>query len=309
MRISTAYQFDTYAQEIDLAYQNYMDAQTEVTTGKRINKLSDDPFGAATALNLNSMQAALTQYNSNLQTAKEVLSDSENALGNTHTLLQSAYELAVSAANSTTTQSARDAMVTQVGEMETQLLGYANTQGPSNEYVFAGQSNSSEPFTVTSDPGTNAVQLATGDYLNFNGDNLDVTVQTGATQTMTVNTKGQTLFTQAYQALDQLKSDLQNGDVSSLSSVDIQSLQDSMTQMSDAEGYAGTQLQTVSSMTDNYTQQIDNLTSDVSNIVNVDMAQAIEKYATAQTAYQAALSVVSQGYQYSLVNFISGTAT
>jgi flagellin-like hook-associated protein FlgL len=79
--------------------------------------------------------------------------------------------------------------------------------------------------------------------------------------------------------------------------------------MTDAEGYAGTQLQTVASMTDNYTQRITDLTGDVSNIVNVDMPTAIENYTMAQTAYQAALTVVNQSYQFSLVNFISGTAT
>ena len=80
-----------------------------------------------------------------------------------------------------------------------------------------------------------------------------------------------------------------------------------MNQLTTERGYVGTKLQSVATLTDNYSKRITDLTGSVSDIEDVDLSAAIEKYTLAQTAYQAALSVASQGYKLSLLNFISGT--
>lgn len=305
MRISTSYQFDTYAEQIRLAQQSYVDAQNTVMTGKKINNLSDDPAGIATVMDLGSVKAAATQYMQNLQTGKGVLDFTESALANSNTILTNAYQMAVSAANSTTDQSARSAMASEITDMQQQLLQYANTKGPSNQFVFAGQNNAAAPFTVTTTPGANAVQLASGNYLNFSGDNNDVNIATGPSEVMAINTPGQALFSQAYQALDQLKIDLGGGNISAISGVDIQQIQNSMAQFTAASGVVGTKLQTITTQTNNYTQRVTDLTSSMSDLQDVDMAQAIEKYTLAQTAYQAAMQVASQGFQLNLTSFIT----
>jgi flagellin-like hook-associated protein FlgL len=189
--------------------------------------------------------------------------------------------------------------------LQQQLIQYANSIGPSGQYIFGGQSNDQKPFSISTTAGATSVALPSGTYLNFDGDNLDVTIETGPSDVMAVNSKGWDVFSKAYQALDQLKIDLQGGNIGSLSGVDIQQVQDSMNLVNTERGYIGTKLQSITALTEHYTRRIDDLKENVSDIEDVDLSDAIQKYTLAQTAYQAALSVASQGYKLSLMDFIA----
>lgn len=304
MRISTAYQYDTYANNVRMSESKYFDAQNAVMTGKRINKISDDPFGTSVSLNMRSYKAAAKQYSDNLTVGKGVLSYTESALDEMTTAMRTAYSVAIQAGTDTMDQSARDSLASQIDSLQKQLLELANTQGPSGQYIFAGQANDSKPFTVTATAGSNALALSSGLYLNFNGDDLDVTVESGPGQTLAVNVKAQNLIKNAYAALDQLKVDLQGGNVSAISGVDIENIKNSMNAIIKERGNVGTKLQSVQTLTDHYTRRIDDLTTTISDVEEVDLSEAIMNYKLAYNAYNAALSVASQGYQLSLLDFI-----
>ncbi len=288
-----------------MSESKYFDAQNAVMTGKRINKISDDPFGTSVSLNMRSYKAAAKQYSDNLTVGKGVLSYSESALDELTSSLRNAYSVAVQSGTDTMDQSARDSLASQIDSIQKQMLELANTQGPSGQYIFAGQANSSKPFTVTATAGTNALALSSGQFMNYNGDDLDMTVESGPGQTLPINVKAQSLFKDAYAALDKLKVDLQGGNVSSISGVDIQQIKDSMNAIIEERGNVGTRLQTVENLTDHYTRRIDDLTSTISDVEEVDLSEAIMDYKLAYNAYNAALSVASQGYQLSLLDFIS----
>jgi len=51
-------------------------------------------------------------------------------------------------------------------------------------------------------------------------------------------------------------------------------------------------------------QRITDLTKDVSSETDADYASTIVKYTTAQNAYQGALTVASQTFKLSLLNFL-----
>ncbi|MCO5296665.1 MAG: flagellar hook-associated protein FlgL [Fimbriimonadaceae bacterium] len=294
MRISTAYQYDRYSSQIASSQARYMEAQMRVSTGKRINKPSDDPSGVSTILNVKTLQAATKQYAKNVQTAKGVLGFTESALSEAATMTRRAYELTLSAANSTTTQPARDAMIQEIEQMQRNLVDLANTQGPKGEYVFGGQKNDARPFTVT------------GSTLVYNGDSGDILVETGAVETMTVNSKGDPLFTNAYAELESLKADLSGGNIPALSGVHVGAIQDVLNQIQQERGVVGAKLQTVDDLTSRYTRMQDDFTKHIADVEEVDVDQAIVQYRLAETAYSAALQVASQGFRLSLMDFING---
>ena len=53
-------------------------------------------------------------------------------------------------------------------------------------------------------------------------------------------------------------------------------------------------------------RRIDDFTQRISDVEDVDMAEAITQYQTAQTVYTAALQVASTTHQLSLMDFIRG---
>lgn len=294
MRISTAFQYDRYSSQIASSQARYMEAQLRVSTGKRIHKASDDPAGVATILNVRTLRAATDQYAKNVQVAKGVLGFTESALAEAATLTRRAYELTLSAANTTTTQPARDAMVQEVEQMQRTLVDLANTRGPKGEYVFAGQKNDARPFSVS------------GSTLTYNGDAGDILVETGAIETMAVNTQGDPLFTNAYAELESLKADLIGGNIPALSGVHVPAIQDILDQLHLERGLVGAKLRTVDDLTTRYTRMQDDFTKHIADVEEVDIDEAIVQYRLAETAYSAALQVASQGFRLSLMDFING---
>lgn len=294
MRISTAYQYDRYSSQIASSQARYVEAQMRVSTGKRILKPSDDPSGMSTILNVKTLRAATEQYAKNVQAAKGVLGFTESALSEAATLTRRAYELTLSAANSTTTQQARDAMVQEVEQIQRNLVELANTRGPKGEYVFGGQKNDARPFTVT------------GSTLTYNGDAGDILVETGAVETLAVNTKGDPLFTNAYAELESLKADLLGGNIPALSGVHVAAVQDTLNQIQQQRGVVGAKLRTVDDLTTRYTRMQDDFTKHIADVEEVDVDEAIVQYRLAETAYTAALQVASQGFRLSLMDFING---
>jgi flagellar hook-associated protein 3 FlgL len=182
-------------------------------------------------------------------------------------------------------------MASQIAQIQKRLVDLGNTRGTGGQYIFAGQMSTTKPFDATS--GT----------LTFSGDNNDISVETSAAETTVVSTPGEQLFTQAFQALDQFRTNLLNGTVGAPDS-DINALQGRMKEFRAKWGEVGGTLQRVDEIGQHHTRRVDELTKQISDVVEVDMAEAITKYQQAETAYTAALQVGSQGYKLSLMDFI-----
>lgn len=292
MRISTGYQFDQYSAQIAASQARYVIAQQQVSTGKRINRPSDDPAGTATVLHVRSLQSAAKQYQNNVDKAKGFLGFTESALSEFATIGRRAYELTLQGANSITSQSGRDAMVSEITEMQRRLVDLANTQGPMGEYIFGGQANDARPFTVA------------GSTLVYGGDAGNIPVETGPVDTLTVNTQGNPLFVDAYAELESLKNDLTGGNVSALSGPRLEGIQQVLNNVQQERGVVGTKLRTVDELSTRFQRMQDDFSKHISDVEEVDVDQAIVQYRQAEVAYQAALQVASQGFRLSLMDFI-----
>lgn len=292
MRISTAYNFATLTNDLSQAQANYVNYQNILSTGKSINSMSDDPYTATLAINQTALQSQLNQYNKNLSYANSFLTLTDNALSSTADIINSAKSLAQQGANSSVDQTARSGMVNQINQMETELVSLANSQGPSGEYIFAGQVTQNTPYSVSAGA------------LTYAGDTNPILVQTGPNTSLQVNTNASTLFTNLYSQLETLKNDLSSSNLSALSSVDLTNLQQSSTTILAERGNVGAAIQAVTTEQSNNQKRVTDLTKEVSNETDADYASTIVKYTSAQNAYQAALSVTSQAFKLSLLNFI-----
>jgi flagellar hook-associated protein 3 FlgL len=293
MRISTAFQTNSLEANVQMTASRLYDAQQQVSTGRRINKLSDDPVGLAKSLSLKTVKASLAGFTSNLHTAKGVLGFTDQALQGMNDLVGTAYQAALQGANSTTDQNARNALAANITQIQARLVDLGNAQGPSGQYLFAGQKNDTPPYSV----GPTGITYA--------GDNRSVIIPTDATSTMVVNTPGEPMISNLYNQLTALKNDLIGGSMSQLSGPDVANMQAAQTQLTAARGAIGTKIQSVDTLTSQFAQRTDELTAGISDIEEVDMSSAILKYQQAQNAYQAALTVSGQGFKLNLMNFIA----
>lgn len=292
MRVSTAYQFDSYSSQIQNAYRRYFDAQKQVMSGKRIETLSDGPTGGSMLMSLRGIKAATTQYDSNLTTGKLTLAQSEAAISDVVSILNRAYQLALQGANSSTSQEGRDGMVTEIVTLQQRFVDLSNQKGSSGQYIFAGQKTAALPFTVA------------GGVLTYNGDANPIRIETGPSQTMAINSLVGGAFTQTYSALESLKANLSGGNEGAISGVDLPALQIRLGEMRMEQGAIGAKLSSLNDLRAFNQRRIDELTARKSDIEDVDMSQAIVAYKSAETAYTSALQTASMGFGLSLLNFL-----
>lgn len=294
MRISTAYQYGSYSQNIAKAQERYMNLQNQVSTGRRLNVPSDDPAGTASFVNMRALQSANERFRANLETGATSLKFSENALDEMHSMLQRAYQLAVSGANSATDQPGRVAMASEVRELQRRFTEIANSRGPNQEFIFSGQMVDTKPFTESSGA------------LVYNGDSNSRLVESGPGETLAVSVNAGGFVVQAYSALESLRNNLESGNPGAIAGIDITALQNSMTTVSNERGVIGSKLQQIERLRSDYERRNDEFTKAISDIEDVDMAEAVLEYRLAESAYTAALNVAGQGFRLSLLDFITG---
>ena len=292
MRVSTNYQFETMRSQMNSAGDKYRIAEQRVSSGKRINSLSDDPRGLSDVLTMRGVKASIEQYKTNLNRASTWLKTSESSLGEVGTLLNRANSIAISGASATTSLDARKAMAAEVQTIRDQVLSLANSKGPTGGYLFAGTATDKQPFNVTS----------TG--IAFQGNSGTMKVEASANDSVTINADAQQLFSALYATLDQLKSNLEGGSTGTISDVSIKAVQEGISQLNNLRGDVGTRAKSVESFQNDHSRRVEELTTSISDIEDVDLSQAIMDYKSAETAYQASLQVMSQGFGLSLLNYL-----
>jgi flagellar hook-associated protein 3 FlgL len=76
--------------DLNQVFNRLSHTQEELSSGKRINKPSDDPYGTSLALQLNGQLAGLSQYSRNVTDGTGWVQVSDRVLGNINNIVQRA---------------------------------------------------------------------------------------------------------------------------------------------------------------------------------------------------------------------------
>jgi flagellar hook-associated protein 3 FlgL len=183
MRISTSMLNDIALNGIESDQSALSKTQSELSTGLSINSPSDNPAGEVQLLQLTAATTQLTQYTSNGQSATASLNLEENALSSATTTLQSVQSLVTEANGGTESSSNLQAIATEIQQLGQQLMGTANSTNGSGEYLFAGYSVNTQPFS----------RGGTGSVL-YNGDSGVRSVQVNSDTSVQVGDSGSSVF-------------------------------------------------------------------------------------------------------------------
>lgn len=147
IRVTQNSLFDSIRQQIAQNQQRLLAAQEAVSSGKRINRLSDDPVQGPRLLQVKSSQAKLDQYLRNLQRADSIANVYDAPLGQADDLLVRAKELLLGESNEvSSTPQTREAARLEIQTLTSQLVQIANTKFE-GDYVFSGYAVNTPAFT------------------------------------------------------------------------------------------------------------------------------------------------------------------
>ena len=99
MRVTNRMLSDNFLRDANTNLENLSKIQTQLTSGKEIQKPSDDPFKVARVLEVNTNIDFNTQYNSNINDVSNFLDNTDTALGQVGDIMTRIRTLLVSAGN------------------------------------------------------------------------------------------------------------------------------------------------------------------------------------------------------------------
>jgi flagellar hook-associated protein 3 FlgL len=122
--------------------------QTQLATGKRIQKPSDDPVAMARVLNLRTVLRDNDRFMENIDDGSAWMTATEAAVNDMTALLAELKEGAVAGANDTMGESERAAIAQEVENLLESFIDLANTRYD-DRFVFAGTHTLTRPYSST----------------------------------------------------------------------------------------------------------------------------------------------------------------
>jgi len=146
MRVSTASKFESTIDTLQRRQATLSETQMQMSSGKRVNRPSDDPTAAARAERAFIAQQRIDSQQRSVDVSRNSMKLAESSLGQAGDLMQQVRETLVAAGDASYGPVERAALATQLKQLRGQLLSLANQSDSAGGYTFGGQGSTSAPF-------------------------------------------------------------------------------------------------------------------------------------------------------------------
>jgi flagellar hook-associated protein 3 FlgL len=265
-------------------------AQSQVSSGKRIEKPSDDPLGAERAMRLNDQLASTGAYRNAVDESRSWLDATDSALDSLNQIVQHVRELTLQAANGSTSDAGRQSIKQQIDQLTEQAKTTLNS-AYDGRYIFSGTATDTPPYSA-----------ATGDA--YQGDASPVVRQIGPGVSVQVNVTGDDVLSGLLPTLRAISAHLASNDTASLGTSDLQAIDADFDNLTDKRGQVGAVTNRVDAAGTRLDDATDITTAFLSKTQDADLPQALTDLSAQQTALQAALRGGAALIQQSLMDFL-----
>lgn len=271
--------------------------QEQLSTGKKLNRVSDDVVAARQALRYTADHSDTGKYLDNIDKSLAFMGATDSAFSQVTSIYDQVKSIAVQGANASEDSASRAALAQSVDSYLSQLVDVANTVHD-GRFVFGGTATTSgKPFALAED----------GSRVDYSGNLDSFQVQIGPNSSLAVNQNGYELFkgqTDVFDTLIQLRDALKANDAGKVSKL-LDTIDAAQSHANDLQGAMGgkeqrlqlaqTQLQAEQV----YQKQL------ISQAEDADFTETISNMQLTQTALQAGLQAASKTLTPSLLNFLS----
>jgi flagellar hook-associated protein 3 FlgL len=268
--------------------------QSQISGGKQLTRPSDSPTGTVTSLQLRGEVRATQQYSRNADDGLGWLGTIQDTLGDMSTSVIRVRELAVQALNGANTDESRNALADEIDNIRQTLIGQANTKYMGRP-VFGGTT-----------PGGVAYDEKTAQRL---GNDQPTTRTVGPNAKVRIEITGQEAFgkdsdpTQLFTVLGSLSDAIRNKDQAGMET-GLNNLDSAHELLKSALSDVGARYNRVTQMKQSADDHLLSVSSQLSDIEDVDLPKAIMELQIQQTSYQAALAATARVIQPSLIDFL-----
>ena len=296
MRITSAESYQNLLRGLQSIQERVQQAQSEVTTGNRINQLSDDPAGAADIVRLTGDKSEIDQYMKSAAGGKDRLDYADTVLSSVQSMVQRVINLGQLASSNLTSSNPAtvSAYTAEINSLRSQIVASANStfQGT---YIFGGSVTNKPPYVVQSDQS-----------VTYQGNSDTNVVQVGRASTLQIQIPGNQLFSGSINVFDSMKQ--LSAAVTAGNNSAIEAQVNNLQQYFDSISAVRSQIGSFSNSAQNIQSDLQSYqlarAADQSRIQSADMAQAATDFTQAQTALQAAIAAGAKISRVSILDYL-----
>jgi flagellar hook-associated protein 3 FlgL len=278
----------------------------QMSSGKTINKPSDDPYAAARAMSLRTDLSGIQQHERNVTEAQSWMTVTDTTLSSITDLAQHARELVVQGATDTLPQTSRNAIADQIDQIIAGMKQEANSTYD-GRYVLAGSRTNTKPYDST----LQATAPGTTPNDGYSGDSASQLREIGPGVTLAVNVRGDEVLGGSpgssgnmLGVLRDIATHLRSGDTQSLGNDDLKAIDGQIDNVLAVHARVGAGMNRLETASSRLAQIEESTTSMLSDTEDADMAKVLTDYSTQQAVYQSALQAGARIVQTSLLDFL-----
>ncbi|MDL5040057.1 flagellar hook-associated protein FlgL [Heyndrickxia coagulans] len=296
MRITQSMLARNFLNNLNTSYSKLAKYQEQLASGKKINKLSDDPLSAMKGISYRRTVAQVKQYEDNFSEASTWIETTNDALDEANQVLQRIRELVVEGSTDTETPSNRQSIADEVEQLRDQLVDIANTK-VNDKYIFNGTNTTEKPIS------TDISTFDGSTTLGINNNPVKIELSKGIY--LQVNADGSKVFSDdLFKDLKDLISDLNAGTSANGFDRYLDKIDAHIDNVLSELSQTGARSNRLDLMKERVSQQELTATEIMSNNEDVDIDQVYTDFFVASGAYTAALKVGAQVIQPTLLDFL-----
>ncbi len=292
MRITQTLLSGNILRDIQKADERRIITHERLSSGMKLNRPSDDPVGISFSLQYRTTLNEVDRYLGTISESIQWLNVTDSALNNLGLTMGRVRELAVQAANSSLPPESLTAVSQELSQLRQEVVSLGNTMY-GDRYIFGGHQTLSEPFD-------NA-----GNYL---GDtilaNAEITREISPGVKMGINILGNSVFSPAIAAIDQLITNVNAGNTAAIGGTDIATLDtayDNLLTYRSEVGAKTNRLELAQNRLMDLQVQVSRLKSDMEE---ADLSETAVLLSTQENAYRMALMAAGKTIQPTLLEFL-----
>jgi flagellar hook-associated protein 3 FlgL len=263
----------------------------KLSSGKKINKPSDDVFGMMQTMGYKVTINEIDQYKKNIDDAGGQLSMTDSVMSSVATIISRARELAVQGSTGTQTPESRAAMAAEVATLRDETIRLAQTKF-NNRYIFSGFKTDTASFDAS---------------FNYLGDSGAINVLVDRDSTVAVNVTGDQAFSSGgetyFKTLDDLYNALQSNNQTAIQS-SITLLDNATNQVANVRADVGARMNYLDTLKSAQEDRSTTFKTLLSNTEDTDITEAVSELAKIQVSLEALRTAGAKMLSQSLLDFL-----
>jgi flagellar hook-associated protein 3 FlgL len=302
MRITNNTLTGNYLRNLTRNLKQMQKYQNQLSSGKEINKPSDNPMLVSRIMNLDNTIRENEQFKKNIDDSLGWTKTADGSLSEVSATLLRARDLIIYGANGALGDTDRIALKDEVDMLKGQLTQVLNTNFD-GRYLFGGQMTTEPPFVVNEvsgeteykgDKGNITREIAPKVTLQINSNGLMITHADGANPE---NMKMMELLTNISKAMD-------SGDLDALSGNLLKDMDKHIDNVIRFRSKMGATYNRLEAAAERNSSENLNMTELLSKSEDIDLAEKMMQFSVMSTVYQASLATGAKILQPSLLDYI-----